>query len=347
MNEVIDFLQRCCDLIVWDPARSGALEDRVNRLGLQAIGSQFRSNLWGIKQLTTARKGEIIIMNSYLRHRFLLFALWARWVQRCRLVIFVNAIYHHSRGSWLLNALDELITRVLLGSATMIIANSRSTREEVTAMGVRGDAIEVIYPRLEMPPRIEPLEAKESDVFDVLFVGYCEPFKELHVLIRAIGRLQQLPLCLHVIGDSQCDPQYNHRISSLLGDLRITDRVIFHGRMGRAELARWFERADLFVSPSRGEGYGRALAEAMYFGLAVIGADKGATKELVEHGATGFLFESGSDESLASCIFALYEDHELRRRFGEKGREFIERNANYDQDVGAQFYSILTRLWGC
>jgi glycosyltransferase involved in cell wall biosynthesis len=344
MNEVIDFLGRNADLVVWDPARSGTLEDRVNRLGLQAIRSQVRSNTWGIKELRAAQEGEIIVINSYLRHRFLLFALWARWVHRCKVVVFVNAIYHHSRGSRLLNALDCLITRLLLWSATIIIANSRSTSEELCRMGVRGDAIQVIYPRLDMPPMVQPADGKESDVFHILFVGYCEPFKELHVLIRAIGRLHSVPLRLHVIGDNQCDPQYSSRISKLIGDLHVTDRVIFHGRMGRAELAEWLQRADLFVSPSRGEGYGRALAEAMYFGLPAIGADRGASKELIEHGTTGFLFQSGNDESLASRILALYQDQQLARRFGARAREFIRQKANYDQNVGAQFYSILTTL---
>lgn len=153
--------------------------------------------------------------------------------------------------------------------------------------------------------------------------------KAYDLFVGAAGRAPQAQFA--VMGKSHDDStEYLTAIA--------TSNITFTGWLSDDDLLRWL---------SRGEGYGRALAEAMYFGLPVIGADRGASKELVEHGASGFLFESGSDESLASHIFALYEDHELRRRFGKKGRDFIQRKANYDQDVGAQFYSILTRLWGC
>ena len=40
-------------------------------------------------------------------------------------------------------------------------------------------------------------------------------------------------------------------------------------------------------------------------------------------------------------ILKLYEDAELRKRFGEKGKELINKKANYDQNLGQQFYAIL------
>lgn len=71
-----------------------------------------------------------------------------------------------------------------------------------------------------------------------------------------------------------------------------------------------------------------------------IGADRGASKEFVEHGANGFLFKSGNDESLASFISILYADEGLRKRFGREGKELINKKANYDRNLGEQFYAI-------
>lgn len=342
MNEVIDYLGEHADLVICNPEESGTFGTRVNKINLQPLLSQIQSNIWGIKKLRKIGKGEIIIMNSYLRHRFLFFALYAKYIKRCQPIVFVNAIYHYSLGSSFLNWLDRFITRVLLKSAVLIIANSNATKEELLTLGINGNMIEVIYPRLDMPPMHESSVEKEKDIFTILFMGYCEPIKELHVLIKAMGKLKGIPLCLHIIGDSQGDPEYVNKIKDLIADLGITDKVLFHGWMGRNELSVWFKSADLFVSPSRGEGYGRVLAEAMYFGLPVIGADKGASKELIEHGTNGFLFKSGSDASLASFISRLYKDAELRKRFGERGKELINKKANYDQNLGEQFYNILT-----
>ncbi|MDR4503331.1 MAG: glycosyltransferase family 4 protein [Candidatus Scalindua sp.] len=342
MNEVIDYLREHADLIIWDLEESGIFETRVNKINFRPLVSQFQSNIWGIKKLGKIGKGEIIIINSYLRHRFLFFALYAKYIKRCQPIIFVNAIYHYSLRSAFLNNLDRFISRVLLRSAAIIIANSNSTKEELMSLGISGNKIKVIYPRLDMPPINDtPIKNGKDAFFHILFIGYCEPLKELHVLIKAVGKLNKIPFCLHIIGDYQCDPEYVNKIKCLITDLGIEDKVVFHGRMGRNELSIWLKKADLFVSPSRGEGYGRALAEAMYFGLPVIGADKGASKELIESGINGFLFKSGSDESLALFISKLYEDAELRRQFGADSKALINKKANFDQNLGEQFFKVL------
>lgn len=104
-----------------------------------------------------------------------------------------------------------------------------------------------------------------------------EPFNELHVLIRAIARLKNIPVTLYIIGDHEGEPEYMRGILKEITRSGIETKVIFHGRMDHKTLSQWLKRSDLFVSPSRGEGYGRALAEAMFFGLPVIGADRGGS----------------------------------------------------------------------
>jgi len=349
MNEVVDYLISQCAVIFWDPEKElRSFRKRVNRLTPQSFLRQMISNLWGIRKLQGIGNDEIVIMNSYLRHRFLLFALWARYITRCELIIFVNAIYQYSRGSEFLNTVDRCITRLLLKQATLVIANSESTKEEILDLGIDGCRVEVIQPRLSMPPDVDGLgKGPQVGTFEILYVGYCEPFKEVHILIKAIGRLRSLPVCLHIIGDMESDPEYVAMIRRLIQQLGIEDRVVFHGRIKKCGLGEWFKRADVFVSPGRGEGYGRALAEAMYFGLPVIGADRGASKELIDDGVNGFLFRSGCDESLAVQILRLFEDEELREKCGRKAREAIQRKANFDQNVGEQFYwTLLDRGMG-
>ncbi|MEB2309928.1 MAG: methyltransferase domain-containing protein [Candidatus Brocadiaceae bacterium] len=73
-----------------------------------------------------------------------------------------------------------------------------------------------------------------------------------------------------------------------------------------------------------------------------IGADRGASKEFVEHGANGFLFKSGNDESHASFILKFYEEEELRKQFGERDKAWINKNANYNRNLGEPFYAVLT-----
>jgi glycosyltransferase involved in cell wall biosynthesis len=345
MNEVIRGLERRCPLVVWDPERElKSFRGGVTGLDPLSLGRQAISNVWAIRKLRAAERGDLVITNSYLRHRFLFFALCARWVRGCRLIVFVNAMYHYSRGGKWLNRLDALVTGVFLGQAVLVIANSDATRQEVAALGVDADRIEVIRPRLTMPlPPPDGRAGGRRDGFDILFVGYCEPFKEPQVLVKALGRLRAVPFRLHIVGDVSGDPAFVRALRGLIRELGIEDRVRFHGRVGRDDLGAWFQRADLFVSPSRGEGYGRALAEAMYFGVPVIGADRGASRDLIEHGVNGLLFRAGSDESLAEHIRRLYAAVDLRRELGRSAAETIRATANYDDDIGEQFHAVLQR----
>lgn len=345
MSEVIRGLERRCRVVVWDPERElRSFRGRVKGLDPLSLARQAISNVWAIRTLRAAKRGDIVITNSYLRHRFLFFALWARWIAGCRLVIFVNALYHYSRGSGWLNRLDALVTRMFLEQAVLVIANSGATKQEVAALGVDADRIEVIRPRLTMPaPPPDGQAADPGDRFEILFVGYCEPFKEPEVLVKALGRLTAVPFRLHIVGDASGDPAFVRALRRLIRELAIEDRVHFHGRVAHEELGAWFRRADLFVSPSSGEGYGRALAEAMYFGVAVVGADRGASRDLIQHGVNGLLFRAGSDGSLAEHIRRLYETAELRRELGLRAAETIRATANYDDDIGERFYEIAQR----
>jgi len=342
MNEVVDYLQARCGLMSWDPIESQSMSDRVNKLNFKSIISQFKSNFWGIKKVREASKGDIIIINSYLRHRFFLCIIYARYFRGCRIIVFVNGIYHYLSSNEFYNLLDRIMTKNLLRSADLIIANSMYTRKEILKLCNGNSDVEVIYPRLEIPPRINLTKKRKRNLFRILFVGYCEPIKELDILIKAVGKMKYLDIGLEIIGDEK-ETEYVSMIEKLIRELGVEDKVKFHRRLEWHEVCLWYQIADLLVSPSRWEGYGRVLAEAMYFGLPVIGADKGASKELIDHGVNGFLFESGNDQSLASLILQLYEDKELRKKFGEKNRDLIKRRAKFHQNIGEQFYSILER----
>ena len=76
-----------------------------------------------------------------------------------------------------------------------------------------------------------------------------------------------------------------------------------------AELARHYERADVFLLPSRWEGAPLALLDAMAFGCLVIATDVGAVPELVEHGHTGMLVDHRlPDDAIADRFVAAIKE---------------------------------------
>ena len=81
--------------------------------------------------------------------------------------------------------------------------------------------------------------------------------------------------------------------------------------------------ANIFVSASWAESFPYNVLEAMAVGLPVVATDVGGTGEAVEDGVSGLLVPPRDPGALAGAISRLLDDPELRRRFGQSGRERV------------------------
>jgi glycosyltransferase involved in cell wall biosynthesis len=86
-----------------------------------------------------------------------------------------------------------------------------------------------------------------------------------------------------------------------------------------AEALEIIKRATILVQPSRCEGLGRTLLEAMAAAVPVIGSDVGGIPMLVHDGENGFLIPVADHRALSARLRQLLGDKELRRRMGEAG----------------------------
>jgi glycosyltransferase involved in cell wall biosynthesis len=93
------------------------------------------------------------------------------------------------------------------------------------------------------------------------------------------------------------------------------------------------KRAAILVQPSRCEGLGRTLLEAMSAAVPVIGSDIGGIPMLVHDGENGFLVPVGDHRALGVRLRQLLEDKELRRRMGESGYARAHGELNEDTYV--------------
>lgn len=162
----------------------------------------------------------------------------------------------------------------------------------------------------------------------------------LEYLIRAFAKLTPTRdnLQLTIIGWGPLRPE----LESLAASLGVSDRVSFTGRLPNDEVARYFERFDLFVMPSvsRGETFGVAAVEAMASGLPVVASDIGGLPEVVADGVTGRLAPPGNVEKLAAALEYYVDSEEARRLDGRRGRERVEKLFDWQQNVQlmADFY---------
>jgi len=88
--------------------------------------------------------------------------------------------------------------------------------------------------------------------------------------------------------------------------------TIFTGFKKGRELSEIYASSDIFVCPSSTETFGNVVLEAMTSGLAVIGANAGGVKEIINHKQNGLKFKARNSEQLTHCMTELIENKTLR-----------------------------------
>lgn len=163
------------------------------------------------------------------------------------------------------------------------------------------------------------------------------------ILIRAIKRCVNRGLdveCTLVGSPLPGDSQTLPRLQALVSTLQLTSRV--HFLTGRSDVSALLGNSNIFVLPSRYEGFGLALVEAMAAGLPVIASNIDGPAHIITNGTDGLLFESGSDEQLAVKIATLIRSPAMTEKLRTNGRAT---SGKYDIALMRDKYiAVYTRL---
>ncbi len=127
-----------------------------------------------------------------------------------------------------------------------------------------------------------------------------EGYKGFDEVLEAMPRLlADVPdLAYLCVGDgSDMD-----RLRGKAASLRLADRVVFTGRIPEAEKADHYRLADAYVMPSRGEGFGFALLEAMACGVPVVASRIDGGREALRDGALGVLVDPDDPEDVVRGV---------------------------------------------
>jgi glycosyltransferase involved in cell wall biosynthesis len=207
--------------------------------------------------------------------------------------------------------------RSALACARHVIATSATVaRLLVEDYEVSSARMSVVVPGTD---RACPRPRNGVGVVKLLAVGSMIPRKGYDVLIAALARLRHLPWQLVIAGDCGRSPQTYRQVSGDIARLGLADRVSLLGAVTSDELAPLYASADLFVLPSRFEGYGMAYAEAIAHGVPVVGTTAGAIPDTVP-AAAGVLVPPDEIEALAATLQRLIENPVERERLAAGAR---------------------------
>ena len=173
-----------------------------------------------------------------------------------------------------------------------------------------------------------------DSLFRIGFTGQLIYRKGLDILIRALSDIKDLKWVLDVVGDGE----KRSELQSLCEKLDIADRVYFHGAKANQDVVRAMKKLDLFVLPSRWDGWGAVTNEALMNGVPVICSDLCGSASLIRDDRIGEIFAANNTHSLRqalvkriSCGKRTKETANIITKWSKKIRG--ESAANYLMDI--------------
>lgn len=214
------------------------------------------------------------------------------------------------------------IERRALMAATSLIATTGFTARECANYN-------------EIPPsqfHVIPLCADESHTtpsptfklngeFKLLCVARqdaSEQYKGFENIFQALAKLQATQPNIHLNMVGTGNDQV--RLKSVVDEIGLSQQVTFWGALSDEDLVAAYRDCDVYVMPSKNEGFGIVFLEAMRWGKPCIGGNNGGTPEVIEHGVDGYIVDYGDIEALAYYICQLSCNQNLRHVMGERAR---------------------------
>lgn len=164
--------------------------------------------------------------------------------------------------------------------------------------------------------------------------------KDVGTLLAAFARvLKAYPAArLVLVGRGEQEDE----LRAQTAELEIEEEVTFAGF--RDDVPALMRAFDIFVLPSRWEGFGLVFLEAMAASTPVIASDVSAIPEIVRDGETGILVDPGDVEGFADAIEILLADPELAELLGETGRQRLESQFTESRMV-SEVHDVYETLW--
>lgn len=290
-----------------------------------------------------AREREVEVIHAHVALDYVPAAIAARRAHDSRLLITRHVLFPMSR-----------VHRHTLSNVSRVIAVSEAVARSLRAQNIfDDDKIRVVAngvdlhrfarARAEFESESKDCERTSQNfgatgrVLRVGMVGELSEVKGQEEFVRAAALVAERfgdGVEFVIAGeDASRSGGYRARVESLIAELNLNERVSLLGR--RDDIERVFASLDVFVSASRSEAFGMAMAEAAACGVPVVATATEGAREIVEEGLTGQLVPVGDVRALAASILSLLEDQELRHSLGVRALETARRRFGLERMVEA------------
>lgn len=172
-------------------------------------------------------------------------------------------------------------------------------------------------------------QSKSVDDPVITTTGNIRRIKGHDVFIKAAAYvIREFPHARFSIAGDVLEPDYFAELQALVNNLGITGHFHFAG--GISNLREHLASADIFVLPSRSEGFSNAIVEAMAASLPVVATSVGGNAEAVKEGVTGFIVPPEDPDALAAAIARLLSDPRRASEMGVAGKDLAAKEFTLD-----------------
>jgi glycosyltransferase involved in cell wall biosynthesis len=213
--------------------------------------------------------------------------------------------------------------------ADRLVAVSDHGRSVLEIRGVPTGRIHVVPPGFDRLPSSHGSE-RDGPV-RALCVAQWIPRKGILTLVEAWKLHERPGAVLVLVGETDADPNYSLRVRDAI-DAAPRGSIVVAGSVDDAALDAAYASADLFVLPSRYEGYGIVYAEALARGLPIVACDVGPVPDLVGRDAA-LLVQPDDRDALSAALDLLLGDPALRARMSAAARRLASRLPRWEETV--------------
>jgi glycosyltransferase involved in cell wall biosynthesis len=232
-------------------------------------------NFWALRRLLADLRPAMVHTHLFGSD------FWGRWAARWAGIREIVTTEHNVSPD--LGFLRTSILRCMKSCSTAYVAISSSVENYLTEkIGIPKDKVRLIYNGLDLKRIIARPASSWHDIPHLIFVGRLEPQKNPELVLRSLAPIRR-PWRLTLVGIGSREAE----LKALAQDLKISSRVDFMGR--RQDVPKLLAQSDIFLFPSRWEGFGLALAEAAAAGVPVIASDLPVLREMLSDDEATFV----------------------------------------------------------
>jgi glycosyltransferase involved in cell wall biosynthesis len=213
--------------------------------------------------------------------------------------------------------------RLMAKMPDKVFAVSELVRQHgIEVDGIDPARVQTIYNGLTLSDWAIAPAVKTSGRIFITTAGNIRFVKGHDVFLQAAALVvAKFPEVSFSIAGEVLEPAYFAELQQLVLDLDLADHFTFAGNI--TNLGEYLSAADIFVLPSRSEGFSNAIVEAMAVSLPVVATNVGGNAEAVQDGVSGFIVPSEDPAALADAILALLSDPERARQMGAAGKKLV------------------------